>query len=82
VQLGEVVDRRRLVVVVVVDVQSRLAAPPLGDEVDQLLEGPLLARPVEGPDLRVLWPAAGVGVGRVDDAEQVLQPGRRNNSVC
>ena len=74
VQLGEVVDRRRLVVVVVVDVQARVTAAPLGDEVDQFLERALLARPVERPDLGVARPAAGVGIGRVDDAEQVLQP--------
>ncbi len=51
-----------------------MTAAPLGDEVDQFLEGALLARPVERPDLRVPGPAAGVGVGRVHDAEQVLQP--------
>jgi len=39
-----VVDRRRLVMVVVVDVQARMTAAPLGDEVDQLFERALLAR--------------------------------------
>ena len=68
------VDRRRLVVVVVVDVQAGVTPALFGDEVDQFLEGALLARPVERPDLGVPGPAAGVGVGGVDDAEQVLQP--------
>src|SRR5439155_22807791 len=53
VEFGEMVDRRRLVMVVVVDVQARMARAALGDEVDQLLERALLAWPVEGPDLRV-----------------------------
>jgi hypothetical protein len=47
------VDRRRLVVVVVIYVQPRSAGAPLGDEVDELLERPLLPLPVEGPEGRV-----------------------------
>ena len=74
VQLGEMVHRRRLVVVVVVDVQAGMARAAFGDEVDQLLERALLARPVEGPDLRVPGESRLVDLGRVDDAEQVLQP--------
>ncbi len=74
VKLGEMVDRRRLVVVVVVDMQARMARAALGDEVDQLLERALLAWPVEGPDLRVPRAARLVLLGRVHHPEQVLQP--------
>jgi hypothetical protein len=45
------VDRGGLVMVVVVDVQAWVARAALGDEVDQLLERALLARPITGPDL-------------------------------
>ena len=68
------VDGRRLVVVVVVDVKPGVHGAPCGDEVDELLERLLLAGPVEGPDLGVPGHAVGVAVRRVDDAEQVLEP--------
>ena len=68
------VNRRRLVVVVVVHVQPRVTRAAFGDEVDQLLERPLLARPVIGPDLGVPGRSRLVGLGRVHHAEQVLQP--------
>jgi hypothetical protein len=74
VELGEMVDRRRLVMVVVVDVQTGMTGAALGDEVDQLLERALLTRPVEGPDLRVPGESRLVTISRVDHAEQVLQP--------
>jgi hypothetical protein len=60
--------------VVVVDVQAGVAGAALGDEVDQLLERALLARPVTGPDLRVPGESRLVRLSRIDDAEQVLQP--------
>ena len=74
VQLGQMVDRRRLVVVVVVHVQPRAHRAALGDEVDQLLERPLLALPVEGPEGRIKRLSRRVQVGRVHHPEQVLQP--------
>ena len=74
VQFGEVIDRRGLVMVVVIHVQAGMSRPAFGDEVDQLLERTLLARPVKGPDLRVPGPARLIHLSRVDDAEQVLQP--------
>ena len=74
VQLGEMVDRRRLVVVVVVHVQPWATRAALGDEVDQLLERALLARPAEGPEGRVPRAARLVEVGCVHHPEQVLQP--------
>ena len=51
-----------------------IAPTALGDEVDQLLEPVLLARPVETPDLGIPGRARLVDVGCVDYAEQVLQP--------
>ena len=68
------VDRRRLVVVVVVHVQSRAHRAPRGDEVDELLERALLALPAERPDRRVPRASRRVQVGRVHHPEQVLQP--------
>ena len=67
------VDGGGLVVVVVVDVQAGVRLAPLGDEVDQLLEGGLLPGPVERPELPVPGPSRLVGVGGVDDAEEVLE---------
>jgi hypothetical protein len=60
--------------VVVVHVEARVARAAFGDEVDQHPERALLAPPVVGPDLRVPGESRLVGLGRVDDAEQVLQP--------
>ena len=60
--------------VLVVDVQARVAGAAFGDEVDQLLEHAFLAFSAEGPDLRVRGESRLVGLGRVDHAEQVLQP--------
>ena len=74
VRLGEMVDRRGLVVVVVVHVQSGATGAAFGDEVDQLLERALLALPVEGPERCVPGAARRIQVGRVHHAEQVLQP--------
>ncbi len=74
VQLGEMIDRGRLVVVVVVHVQARRTLPALGNEVDQFLKCALLVLTVERPDLGVPGRAVLVRVGRVHDAEQVLQP--------
>src|SRR5689334_15344591 len=54
--------------------QSGSVSAPLGDEVDELLERAFLARPVEGPERRVLRVARWVKVGCVYYAEQVLQP--------
>ena len=51
-----------------------MARAAFGDEVDQLLERALLARPVKGPDLRVPGESRLVQLGRVNHAEQVLQP--------
>jgi hypothetical protein len=51
-----------------------MAGAAFGDEVGQLLERTLLARPVISPGLRVLTPPRLAGLGRVDDAEQALQP--------
>ena len=65
--------------VVVVDVQAAVAGAALGDEVDQLLERaflPFCRRPrsacSRGSRL--------VGLGCVDHAEQVLQPGESGPS--
>ena len=44
------------------------------DEVDKLLESPSLSDAVKRPDLAVPRHSRRVHVGRVDDAEQVLQP--------
>ena len=60
VEFGEMVHRRRLVMVVVVNVQPRVPFAPLG--------------PVIGPDLRVPGESRLAGLGHVHDAEQVLQP--------
>ncbi len=68
------VDRRRLVVVVVVDVQARVTARRSVMKSISSSNARFSPAPVEGPDLRVPGRAACVGVGRVDDAEQVLQP--------
>jgi hypothetical protein len=49
----------------VVDVKVRMRLPPRDNEVDELLEDPLLLRPVEGP-------VAVVGAVRIGVAEEVL----------
>ena len=66
-------DRRRFVVVVVVHVKAGVRGPPLGDEVDELLERALLVAPVEGPELRVRGLPPASGSRGVDDSEEVLQ---------
>ncbi len=71
VALHEPLDRAVLVAGVVVDMHPGVPIEPLDDQVDERLEGRLLAGPVMAPDRAVVVTAV---AGPPRDAEQVLQP--------